>query len=447
MDTNRPKTTEYQPTPITRSRKPAKACTKRGARKKSYRTAWQVPKGQAVPDRLRRPAVGSLSMAPDKLQARALEKYAWIQKFVMAGCPRGMLEVYARERLALGTAGLVVPRYSTLRFWVERFIAFGFAGLVDTPAGRRQCPPRTKGKRDALTPSEREVVETTALSNETATVIARLAARGQPARARTIYHAVRRLRLNLRAKQPHAAVIAAEGRAGHRARNELAIPRPALPAGLRLTIDSTTLDHWIQAPGEDLCRIIAMRPTITIVADEGSRRIITFGVFLRPVTSDILRSLMARAFVPGRNWPGLPTVQIPLEMNADLGSEHQKEFLAAMKLLGVRSVKRAPSAPKGGARVERLHETLQTSVLAHEIGYSKRHSPVDEAKPYVDRKERRMSDLYYEPFRLEVKKEDLLSLRELEEKVRAWAVRYNDTPHQALSLVDATVLQALGRTA
>ena len=80
MDTNRPKTTEYQPTPIKRPRKTSKVCGKSSARKKSYRAAWQVPNGQAVPERLRPPAVRTLSMAPDMLQARALEKYAWIQK-------------------------------------------------------------------------------------------------------------------------------------------------------------------------------------------------------------------------------------------------------------------------------------------------------------------------------------------------------------------------------
>lgn len=412
-----------------------------------YRSAWQVPKGTDVIRRIGRPNVGSLTLAPDGLQVRAREKFLWIQKFVLAGCPRGKLVEFANERAALQAPALAVPPYSTLRLWVERFQLYGLAGLVDTPGGRCKRTRQRKGKESALTESERHVVEQTALSNETPMVIARLAAEGREGRAKVIYQAVRRTVLVVRATQIHAAVIAAEGRAGHRARNELAIPRPSLPAGRRLSVDSTTLDLWIQTPGETATSTVAMRPTITIVTDEGSRRLVTFGVFLRAVNSEILRSLMAKAFVPGRNWLGLPTVPVPLEMNADLGSEHQKDFLDAMTFLGIRAVKRAPSSPKGGARVERLHETLQTTVLAHEIGYSKRHTPLDDAKPYVDRKERRMNDLYYEPFKLEVEKHDLLNLRQLEEKVRAWAVRYNDTPHASLSLMDVTVKQSLDRTA
>ena len=394
-------------------------------------------RGGKAPKHLSPPAYTSVAQAPTTLVQRAREKKQWIQSFVDAGCPPLQLMAFAADAAAGMTGPVTIPAYTTLRTWVERYLAFGgLRGLIDKPGGRR--PRRTQNP--GLTEKQDAHLRLIAHANISAAQAARMLAPLGTKPVSTIYHTVSRTLHDVRAGAPHAFEIARSGGAGHRARNELSLPKPTVLPGERFAIDSTVLDCWIQMPSAEDGRVRAHRPVLTILEDEGSRRLLTFGLFLKQVDSQMMTSLMARVFVPGHNWLGLPTVVRPREINADHGAEHHGDFQRAMTDAGISFVDRLPEAPKGGAKVERLHRTMQMELFTGLVGASASYTPLDELKPYVDAKGRRIRDQRWETFKQEIAPELLFSMAELEEKIRTWAVAYNARPHRGLPQSQLRVL-------
>jgi hypothetical protein len=417
-----------------------------------YGRAWATT-GTSGKAYLKPPAYGSRAEVPEEIQDRALEKLGWIQAFVAEGCPRGQLKAFAERHAAYRKLpDSAIPRYTTLTTWVHRYRAFGFLGLCDG-VRRDQDEPRAmteEGQALLKTAIEAGVRSYTTiktlLDRHTPPLAdAQLAWRPRegeaPVDRTTSIHVVRRVAHAIERRSPHAVAYARHGPLWFRNHFQLAFEQGVYPGGWRLAIDSTVADIWakIRDPrAKATGGWRAVRPVLTLIEDVGTRLYVTHNLSVHyAVNSGICLGTLQRAIQQDHNYPGLISTGVPREMSCDKGSEHQGAFRKALKKLGITVVPRIHNDPQGGARIERLIQTVQVEVFAHEPGYSKTERIFDPYAPPEQDAKRTLTQLQYDKHRMDVDPRDLLTVRELEERLLAWAVDYNARPHRSLPTNDA----------
>lgn len=411
--------------------------TKAGKKRKhrgAYARGWSGPAKGVMASRVL--PFTKESEAPRDLLARAAqEKYPWIARFLREGCPRGRLLEYAKAYgESQGFPESDVPPYTTLSTWVKVYRESGILGLIDKPN-------RFAGVSRVLTGEFLTEFTLHATLGKGATDILHVLAkkfvrRRLPKRA-VIARALRRFE----AENPHLVAIARHGPMWFLHVCQGARPHPPVAGGYRLALDSTVADIWVRIPDPDQ-GWVAVRVVLTIVEDIGSRLLVSFNLSLKAIDSGICLAVLGRAIGDGRNYPGLPTVGVPHEIAVDKGAEHLGAFQDALKNLRIAVTRRMPNAPRGGAHVERLIETVQTSVLRNLPGYSKTEKVFDPYAASERDAKRSLVALKYEPFRREVPLEALPTLPQLEQRILAWALVYNARSHPGLK-VESPELQAL----
>lgn len=432
------RTTRQQPRGEARRRA---ATSKRGRRRpRMYKEQWSTSPMQELDEATRRRSeLERLSDAPDDLILRAaLKKFPWIGRFVREGCPRGKLVEYARLYAKLeGLPEDQVPPYTTLNTWVKRYLLEGMPGLVD-------ATNRFAGQSRVVTGDALRHLEAAAAMGMGTTRILNYLTRVLPEDVDVpSQSSIGRALRAFERREPLLVAMARMGPTWFRENFELALTHGLLPGGMRFSIDSTVIDLWVRVWVAGAWK--PMRPVLTVLQDVGSRALITFNLSLYPVDSGICVALLGRAFDPARNYPGLPTTYPPHQFTLDKGAEHQGRFLERLKTLGVEIVPRRDNDPRGGAHIERLIGTITTEVFMHQIGYSRCERIFDPYAPADRDMKRSLSQLKYDPFRLEVPVEVLPRLNDLEADLLAWATIYNERPHSALA-VDAPETQAVLRS-
>lgn len=395
----------------------------------SYKGHWEDTEAEPA-DWVPAPHYSSMTEAPPDLVERALtEKLPWVQRFVNEGCPRGKLMEYARAYAdAFGFSPSEIPPYTTLNTWAHQLKAYGPLGLVDKV---RKDVGTSKVIGDALL----DTLEKAYLGGKMkATDAARFVA-GQmdPGEAAPDIHAFYRAIRRLRKHKHHLVVAAREGMGRVKSAFRLAGRHLFLPGGLVLAIDSTVADIWVQVPdASEESGIRPMRPVLTLVQDLGTRMIVTFNYSLHPVNSGITKGTLLRAVYPDSNFEGLLSTGIPEVVISDRGAEHRGSFDKLLDTLGVDHV--TSSEPEGRAVVERAIGTLNRELFAGLRGYSRTQEKFDPyARPEHD--ERRDPELgKYDSYKLEIFREDLLTLPELEEHTLAFCKSLNERPLKSLSL-------------
>ena len=408
----------------------------------SYRDQWTRDLVDP-PAGLRPPAYECWDDVPADLKERAREKEKFVQKFVNEGCPRGKLMEYARKS-AEGLGIDEVPPYTTLRDWAHRLRHWGRLGLADSTrdgSSRRLLDDREDewiaaavvGGRHSITAAHK--------------VLERLL-KPQGVQCPSRWTVARRVE-EYKAKDPQIDKLSKAGREGFRERFRLAFPSHGLPPGVRFAIDSTVADIYARVPdvtAESGWR--AFRPALTVIMDEGSRLALTYNLSLWAVDSSILLGTLRKACVPGANYPGLPEVSLAPEIRLDAGPEYLGTFRETLKDMGVELL--VGDVPEDNGRVERLIQTITTSVFSDLPGYTPIHKATDCYVPTVREADRTLRDLRYEPIRLSIPETALPTLAELDALIHAKLIAYNETPHprfqtsspalQRLKLVQKAVL-------
>ena len=367
---------------------------------------------------------------PRDLLERAHQKRTLIQRFVQEGCPRGMLVVYAEQAAeAMNWAQEDMPAYTTLCGWVHRYRTWGILGLVDRV---RRSP-----QSDVFT----AIMRSWAIA---AVVGGRLSYRRVKELLKSLLpdgarcpsvSTIRRWFKDYEVRNPKIRELAKLGPDGFRSRFRLAFPADTLPPGLRSAIDTSPGDLVVRVPdltAETGWRL--MRAFLTLVVDEGSRRLLTFNLSLWPVDSRVLLGVLRRVLVPGQNYPGLPTVSVPPEIRIDAGPEYLKGFWDTVKGLGIRPL--VATTPEENARVERLFRSVKEGALGGLPGYMPTQRVESRYRKPGTGKGPRLTELRYEPVRLSIPEDMVRTLPELEAHLHAWALIYNQKPHSSLSTSD-----------
>jgi hypothetical protein len=427
---------------ITRQRKgnPGKGegkgtASRRGKRKRRGKSTDPHPYGPPPPYQ-------TLDNAPRDLLTRAqVEKLPWIQAYVARGSPRGQLLQLARDYAVLqGKPESEIPPRATLYHWAQRYKHYGMLGLVDAVRGEA-------GTNPTLTPEAEETLEIlfTAKGGRTSIPSAlRLISDLLGADHVPSYDAARAWVRDFKAKHPAQMTIGELGVTGHRSHQEPSIKADQPRGGRRLAIDSTVADIWIRVPSPDHPgRWKPVRPALTVIEDVGSRSVVTFGVSLTAVSSHLMLALFRRAVLQEANWAELVSVPLPLEIVVDAGSEHRGVMQKQLENLRIRIRGREENRPQQNARVERVIQTFGLEVFSHLPGYSKTEKRFEPYGPAEGDVKRSLKSLEYDPYRLEILPEHLLSLRELEAKILGWAVLYNARAHPGLCPNDPQVRSAL----
>lgn len=387
------------------------------------------------------PAYDSLDQVPwDLLRRAETKKLPWIRAYVRRGRPRGMLMELAGAYAALNDipASKIPPR-STLYHWARRYEEWGLLGLVDSVRA-------DAGTSASITPEVEELLKAyfTAEGRVSTAAAIRHLAEHCDIDPLPSYDAVRHWGNDFAARNPDLLSISKDGVIGYRNRFEPYI-RGDLPlGGERLGIDSTVADIWIRVPSlSDPHAWKAVRPALTVVECVGSRSFITFGLSLVAVNPDLMLAYLRRSLLQEANWRGLVSVPVPREVVTDAGSEHRGAMKAAIRDLKVTHRGRRASRPKDNARTERLIQTVQLEVFTHLTGYSKTEKVFDPYSADEADAKRSLSSLQYDPPRMEVHPESLLTLRELEAKILGWGISYNQRAHPSLCPTDPDVRAAL----
>jgi transposase InsO family protein len=387
------------------------------------------------------PAYDSLDQVPwDLLRRAETQKLPWIRAYVQRGRPRGMLIELAEAYAVLNDlpASTIPPR-STLYHWARRYEKWGLLGLVDSVRS-------DAGTSASITPEVEEHLRTyfTAVGRISTAAAIRHLSEHCDVDPLPSYDAVRHWGNDFAARNPDLLSISKDGVIGYRNRFEPYI-RGDLPlGGDRLGIDSTVADVWIRVPCPiDPLGWKAVRPALTVVECVGSRSLITFGLSLVAVNPDLMLAYLRRSLVQETNWRGLVSVPVPREVVTDAGSEHRGAMEAAIRDLKVTHRGRRANRPKDNARAERLIQTVQLEVFTHLTGYSKTEKVFDPYTADEADAKRSLSSLQYDPPRMEVHPESLLTLRELEAKILGWGISYNQRAHPSLCPNDPDVRAAL----
>lgn len=413
----------------------------------STKVSGRAPAWTTTPERPR-PWVGpvhwgSLAEAPPALVHRAKEKLEWIRGFLARGCPRGMLEECARDYARVsGRSMEEVPPYKTLNTWVHRYRQYGFDGLID--AVRSDA-----GRMRSISKEDQALIETYMLGRGCISPKGALAflSKIKPGEKLPRYRNIARFMRRYREENPAKIEYAINGEVGYRNRTRLSIATEGVPAGYALAIDSTPADVRIIVESMDDPRDWeVVRPYLTTVMDVGSRAAIAFGLSLEPVTSEILMSVVRRAFVQEANHPGLVSVPVPRMVYVDRGAENRKEFEAAMAELKVEVRRGRDGNPRHNSHVESLIGTISTGFFPQLIGHTGTDIPFSEDAEEPGSTQRTLRDLEYEPLKSEIPVESMLTLDDLETELLAYLIHYNEKGHSSLP-ADSPELRRLAEEA
>lgn len=402
---------------------------RRRSNPRQYRAHWTRDLVEPPPDQLP-PSFASIDEAPRDLLDRAHQKKLLINRFVREDCPRGRLVEYARQAAhAMSADPDDVPAYTTLRDWVHRYRTWGLLGLVDRV---RKAPEKTQADRLLDTWIVAAVIGGRLSYTEARKLIRRLLPRGAwcPSES-TIARRIRRYV----AVNPQVKELSKLGADGFRSRFRLAFPAHSLPPGLRFAIDTTPADLVARVPDltdETGWRLV--RVFLTLVVDEGSRRILTFNLSLWPVDSQILLGVLRKVVVPGAGYPGLPTVPMPPEIRTDAGPEYLGAFRTTIQAAGITDY--VGRSPEENGRVEKLFRTLKDQALGGLPGFTPNHEVTDGYVKTASEGHRKLTQLKYEPIRLSIPQSMVKTVPELEAHLHAWAVAYNRRPHSAFRSSD-----------
>lgn len=407
-----------------------------------YDKQWSEASGPK--DWVPAPGYDSLSDAPPDLVMRAAtEKLPWVQKFVLEGCPYGKLLPYAVASAELRNLPLeAVPPYKTLNTWAHQYMGYGILGLVDKVR-------KTAGDERVLDGEAKHLVEVGLVGGKQGySNLTSFVNRHTPSHEKPIkYHSIYRYAKKFKRENAALMAMATAGEVAVRNRFRLALSHGILPGGVEWAVDSTVANNWARIP--DLTEPGGwkpVRPVFTLIEDIGSRVVLTFNFSLVAIDSGIILGTFQRAVDPAFNHPGLFSFPPPHRVSVDPGAEHRGVFSQAMKRMGIDLKVGRSNEPQGRARLERAIESVETEVFAHQVGYSatqKRFDPY--APPEADTK-RNLTQLKYDPYRLEVPIMALPRIPDLEAAVLGWATVYNDRSHRGLPLDSAELRRLIALT-
>ena len=384
------------------------------------------------------PGYASHTEAPAHLLEQAFAKQRWLERWAREGYPKGRLLTYAREYArVMQIPEPEIPPTATLHTWAARYRAYGIVGLINhvrRDAGHSRSLQRLAPHLARVgKPSAEQLVETYLIGKAgTPAGLQDFLLRQVPGSAgRRIlsYWTCWRAARAFKAREPHLWAMATRGAAYVDQHFKISIPQAYQPGGYCLAMDSTVLDVWVRIP--DLSRPDAwraIRPVLTLVIDQGTRLLVTFQLSLSAVDSGICCGVLRKAIRQEANYPQLLSTGVPFQISVDKGAEHQGAFAAALARYGIECVPRLPDNPQGGARVERLIDTVNTEVLLNLPGYSKLETFLDPYRPPERDGKRGLASLKYESYRRELPVESLLSLPELERTLLAWGLVYKERP-------------------
>jgi hypothetical protein len=389
------------------------------------------------------PWYSQLSDVPPEMLTRvSQEKLPWIKRFVEEGSPWGGLRRYAEAYAgAMSISREEIPPYSTLNTWAHRYREYGLLGLVDRVRV-------TTGQLKVVSPEQEKMIEVALFGGKSsyASITRLLASRAEVGECPS-YGTVRRVARQMEARDPHLAAIARHGLLWWRNNHRLALTNGALPGGYRLAVDSTVADVWVRV--RDLSRPEGwkpMRPVLTVIADVGTRMLVSFNLSLVAIDSGIITGTFLRACnqdVQDEVHPGLISPGIPFEVSTDQGSENRGQFRQVLARLGVQLVNERENEPEAHGHIERLIGTVTMSLFRSLPGYSATQRPFNPYAPAESDGKRRVTSLKYDPYRLELPVSALLTIDELEERLLAWATTYNQTPHGGLPAESAGLQQMI----
>ena len=415
--------------PIRRPKRQRGEDQRRRSNPRTYRPHWKRDLVEPPPDQVPPPYV-SIDDVPRDLLERAYHKKLFVDRFVREGCPRGKLVEYAEQAAkAMKLGPDDVPPYTTLRGWVHRFRTWGLLGLVDRV---RQAREKGPFERTLDTWIVAAVVGGRLTYAAARRLIKRLLPQGawRPSES-TVARRVKRYV----AENPQVLQLAELGADGFRTRFRLAFPDHPLPPGLRFAIDTTPADLVARVPDlTDSTGWRLVRVFLTLILDEGSRRLLTFNLSLWPVDSQIMLGVLRRVVIPSANYPGLPTVPLPPEIRMDAGPEYLGGFRRTMEVMGVENYVGRTAEENG--RIERLFRTIKDSALGGLPGFIPNHKVTTGYVKTDSEGRRKLSQLKYEPIRLSIPQSMVKTLPELEAHLHAWAVAYNRRAHSAFRSSD-----------
>lgn len=416
-------------------RKQPKGVRRERSHKGRYRAAWSPESS------LTKPHYEQLSEAPADLVERALRgKYPWVRRFVEESCPRGKIKVYARAYAeAQGIPEEDIPPYTTLNRWAHQLQTYGRVGLVDKARS-------DAGTSRALTPEQERLIQIGMLGGKQGyeaarTFAARKSRAGVPV---PTYATARRAAKRIEQRDPHLVAIARHGIAWYRNHYQMSIAQDFVPGGFRLEVDSTVADIWVRIPdaskpgGWDSVRV-----ALTVVQDAGTRMLVTFNCSLHAIDSNIMRGVFRRVVHQERNYPGLLSTGVPYQVALDRGSEHRGLFRETLERLGIEVLVGGDNDPQGRARVERLIGTINREVFGNLPGYSPTHRRFNPHAPAENDAKRNLSQLRYEPYRLELPIQGLRTLSQLEAELLGWATLYNERSHPNLSTESPAIMRMI----
>jgi hypothetical protein len=183
-----------------------------------------------------------------------------------------------------------------------------------------------------------------------------------------------------------------------------------------------------------------------VIEDIGTRLCVAFNLSLVAIDSGIICGTFLRACnqdVQDEVHPGLVSPGIPFEVCLDQGSEHRGRFRELLDRLGIEVVPGRENEPEAHAHVERLIESITQRLFRSLPGFSETHKAFNPYAPLEADAKRRVRDLKYDPYRLELPVTALLTLDELEERILAWVTVYNHTPHSGLPTESAALQQMI----
>lgn len=312
-------------------------------------------------------------------RARASRRYRALKPHVENGVP-----------LATAAASSQVPLRTASR-WLSRYRAHGLVGLARDPRADR-------GVLRAASSTCVQLIEGLALQQPPLSVSAMrrevadwARANGERAPSRnTVRRIVERM-------APAVLTMGREGEKAYRNAYDLVIRHEATAPNERWQADHTQLDLIaVRDDGRE------GRPWLTIISDEFSRAVAGFALAFE-APSSLRTSLALRQAIWRKAEPDWAICGIPAALYSDHGSDFTSEHLQQVCAdLKIRTVHSTPGVPRGRGKIERFFRTVNQRLLCHLPGY-------------VRGGQRRAGAL--------------LSLAELDARVRRFLADYHREPH------------------
>ena len=327
---------------------------------------------------------GALVALSEAQRAAATARFELLKPHLHDGVP---LARVARE------AGVPLR---TLQRWLARYHTAGLAGLARkarSDQGQRRLPMELVGLIEGL--ALRRPVPTIATVHRRAGEVA--AANGWPVPSYgRVYNIVRSL-------DPALVTLAHEGTRRYREMFDLVHRREATAPNEVWQADHTELDLWVLDPAGK-----PARPWLTVIEDDHSRAIAGYAVSLDAPsalnTALALRQAIWRKADPAWHVCGIPAI-FYTDHGSDFTSRHMEQVAADLKIQLVFSI---AGQPRGRGKIERFMNTTNQLCLATLPGYAPRGTP-DRAG------------------------QARLSLAELDAKIGAFIVGYNQRVHSETS--------------